>query len=920
VLLQIRKYNLFMCKKAILLSLVILLINGCKEFQSSSVMFTAIMTEMQKNPEGVSAAKPRFSWKFTSDKPDVKQTAYQIEVAATEEDLKTGSNLLWNSGRIESDQSLLIEYNGLPLESGKKYYWRATIWTNAEGKTQSDIQYWSMALLKESDWKAKWIGLNDIEKLKVIENRTILPARYLRKEFEAEGKPRRAVLYVSGVGSSVCYINGNTVGNDIFGPLPTWYDASVPYLTYDVTDLIQKGENAIGVALGNGRYLTMRERGMFGFGLPRLIAQLDIEYANGKHSTIISDESWKATNKGPITENNEFDGEQYDARLDLGNWAQNGYNASVWQNAELMEAPKGKLTAQLSPSLKVMEEIKPISVKSVGKGKYIVDMGQNMVGLQQVRLRGKKDQPITMRFAEVLKDNGTELYLDNMRSALVTDIYTPANDSEFTWEPTFVYHGFRFMEISGLDYEPSITDFTGKVVYDEMATIGTFETSNEIINKIHKNAYWGIRGNYRGMPTDCPQRDERLGWLGDRTTGAYGESFLFDNALMYKKWLVDIEESMNDNGSISVVSPRYWTIFNDDVTWPAAYFYVADMLYQQFGDDYSIRHRYPSMKKWINHMTNNNMVDYIMVKDTYGDWCMPPESPELIHSQDPSRKTNGQVLSTTVFYSILELMQKFALMNNLPEDAKSFSELAAKMKEAYNKKFFNPATAQYDNNTVTANMLSLQLGLVPEGYEDRVFANIIEKTEVDCKGHVSAGVLGIQHLMRGLTQHGGLELAYKIVTNDTYPSWGYMIKNGATTIWELWNGDTADPAMNSRNHVMLLGDLLIWFYENLAGIKNDSSDVAFKKIIMEPVFPEKLDYVNASYNSPYGTIESKWKRSGNKLAWDITIPANTTATVKLPLKYGVNANPNQTGVHSVKESGDKLIIELGSGKYTLLSE
>jgi alpha-L-rhamnosidase len=876
---------------------------------------------MRKNPEGIGVAKPRFSWKFTSARPDVMQTAYRIDVAVSEKALKAGGDgLLWSSGRVESDASLLTPYDGKPLESGKKYYWRVTVWTNQGETAESDMQSWSMALLNDSDWKAQWIGVNDPEKLTVKDNRTILPARYLRKTFETASKPVRAALYVSGVGSSVCYINGKTVGDDVFGPLPTWYDASAPYLTYDVTPLVRKGANVLGVALGNGRFLTMRERGMLGFGLPRLIAQLEIEYANGQRDVVVSDESWLATNKGPILENNEFDGEKYDARLELGKWTEAGYDASAWKSAERMEAPKGKLTAQLSPSLKIMEEIKPVSVKTVENGRYIVDMGQNMVGWLQVSLNGKKDRPVTIRFAEALKPNGTELYTDNLRGAQVTDVYTPAADGRFTWEPTFTYHGFRYAEISGTDVEPAVTDFTGKVIYDEMATTGSFETSDALINAIHRNAYWGIRGNYRGMPTDCPQRDERLGWLGDRATGAHGESFLFNNALMYNKWLVDIEESMSENGSISVVSPRYWTIYNDDVTWPSAYFYIADMLYRQFGDASSIRARYPSMKRWVQHMANHQMQDYILVKDTYGDWCMPPESPELIHSQDPSRRTNGQVLSTTVFYSILQLMQKFALMNGLPSDADEYAALAARIKEAYNKKFFDAKTARYDNNTVTANLLSLQLGLVPEGYEAKVFANVVEKTETDCKGHVSAGVLGIQHLMRGLTQHGNLELAYKILTNETYPSWGYMVKNNATTIWELWNGDTADPGMNSRNHVMLLGDLLIWFYENLAGIKNDPASAGFKKIWMEPVFPEKLNHVGASYESPYGTIGSQWKRDGDKLTWNIVIPANTTATVKLPSRFGVKVDTSQPGVRDVKEENGSLIIRLGSGNYLLQSQ
>lgn len=517
-------------KKFILISLLALLMMGCQVSGGGSLKVEETTVEMRKNPEGVAVSAPRFSWQLVTDKQDVMQTAYQIEVADSDKGLQTGSGLVWNSGRVESGQSVLVKYAGAPLESGQKYWWRVTVWTNTGDKAQSSIQYWSMALLDSSDWKAGWIGLNDSTNLKLDGERTILPARYLRKEFDLPSQPKRAVLYVSGVGSSVCYMNGERIGNDVFGPLPTWYDASVSYLTYDVTPLLKSGTNTIGVALGNGRYLSMRANGMVGFGLPRLMAQLNIEYDNGKTVSVASDDSWKVTNCGPITANNEFDGEWYDARLELGKWTESGYNDSGWQLAERMEAPKGKLVAQLSPSLKVMEEIKPISVKSVGDGRYIVDMGQNMVGIQQVKLRGKKDKPITMRFAEVLKDNGTELYLDNLRSALVTDIYTPAADGEFVWEPLFVYHGFRFMEISGLDYEPAADDFTGKVVYDEMATNGTFETSEELINRLHKNAYWGIRGNYRGMPTDCPQRDERLGWLGDRTTGAYGESFIFGNA------------------------------------------------------------------------------------------------------------------------------------------------------------------------------------------------------------------------------------------------------------------------------------------------------------------------------------------------------------------------------------------------------
>ena len=422
------------------------------------------------------------------------------------------------------------------------------------------------------------------------------------------------------------------------------------------------------------------------------------------------------------------------------------------------------------------------------------------------------------------------------------------------------------------------------------------------------------RSNLHSIPTDCPQRDERLGWLGDRATGAYGEAFIFNNAQLYNKWLQDIEDSMSPEGSISDVSPNYWTIYADDVTWPSAFFYVADMLYRQFGDDSAIRAHYPAMKRWMAHMEEVTMKDYIMTKDQYGDWCMPPESQELIHSKDPSRKTDGAILSTTVYYDLLNKMIGFARICGQDVDIPGYESLAAKMKAAYNARFFNEETAEYGNNTVTANILSLRLGLVPEGYEGKVFSNIMKKTEGDFNGHVSTGVLGIQHLMRGLTEYGRVDMAYKILTNETYPSWGYMIKNGATTIWELWNGDTANPAMNSANHVMLLGDLLIWYYEDLAGIKCAPDAVGFKKLVMEPVFPDGLDEVSASYGSVYGEIKSAWTKKGGDFSWDITLPGNTSAIVRIPKKYNVTVG-HLPGVRRVSATEGYMEIEIGSGSY-----
>ncbi|SFK90620.1 alpha-L-rhamnosidase [Porphyromonadaceae bacterium KH3CP3RA] len=889
---------------------------GC---QGTMVKVDSLKVEMQENPQGVSTSTPRFSWQITSNQPDLQQESYQIQVAGSEQDLEKGNNLLWDSGIVTSDVSILIPYTGETLSPKEVYYWRVKVTTNQGETAWSKINHWAMALPDIAGWQAKWIGENALSNPgETDKGNTRLAARYLRKPFDSKQKVKRAVLYISGQGAYEAYINGKRVSDDVLAPTVSWYPEKVYYNVYDVTSLIQRDSNLLGVKLGNGRYFGMRESPTQVFGLPRLLAQLEIEYSDGSTDVIVSDESWKVTSRGPIIANNEFDGEEYDARMELPGWDKISYDDTTWKQVDIMSAPGGTLTAQPNPNIRVQEELTPVAITKLTDGKFILDMGQNMVGWIKInRLNGKKDQPVTMRFAEMLNPDGT-LYMANLRGAKVTDIYTPAEDGEFSWEPSFVYHGFRFVEISGLDHQPALSDFTGRVIYDQMETTGQFETSDEIINQIFKNAYWGIRGNYRGMPTDCPQRDERQGWLGDRATGCFGEAFVFDNALLYSKWLQDIEDSQSPEGSISVVSPRYWTIYNDDVTWPAAYFYGTKMLWQQYGDTEPVKRHYPSMKRYLERIQQVSMQDYILTKDTYGDWCMPPESQELIHSQDPTRKTAGAVLSTTMYYSLLDLMSEFALLTGNEKDIAGYRELASKIKEAYNARFFNTDSALYDNNTVTANILSLRLGLVPEGYEQKVFDNIVRKTEVDFNGHVSTGVLGIQHLMRGLTEQGNVDLAYRIATNHTYPSWGYMIEKGATTIWELWNGDTADPAMNSANHVMLLGDLLIWFYEDLAGIKNHPESTAYKKLLMEPKFPEGLSHVKASYKSVYGEIKSEWEKENGIFHWDITIPGNSSAIIRLPKDLNVST-PTGKGIRNVMETESGIEIELGSGSYRLSS-
>ena len=880
--------------------------------------------EQQFHPQALATNQPRFSWNYETDAQNVVQTSYRIIVASTLENAQKNMGDLWDSKVVNSSQMLYIPYEGKELKSRDQAYWKVITTVTSNGghrtKVESEIQSFEISLLNQKDWQAQWIGHEFDDD--VLFGHTRIAARYLRKEFNLDKDISRARLYVSGMGQYGAFLNGTEIApEELLKPALTWFPQRVYFNTYDVTDLLNKGENAIGVILEGGRYTAIRHKevnpsGWDGpehvpnFGTPRLILQLEVTYQDGHQEIIKSDDTWRITNQGPIRTANEYDGETYDENYELGDWTSPGYNDSNWLQAELVEAPEGVLSAQPNPNITVMEKLNPVAMFQKGD-KWMFDMGQNMVGFLNIMIHDQQpSDTITLRFAELLTPDSL-LYTANLRSAEATDRYVVSNTSNLPWHPMFVYHGFRYVEISGLRQKPELDDFEGWVIYDEMPVTGSFECSNEVINAVYRNAYWGIRGNYRSMPTDCPQRDERMGWTGDRTTGNYGESYIFNNHQLYAKWLTDADDSQWDNGSLPNVIPPYWRGYTDNLTWPGAVITATDMVYTRFGDDRPIRQHYDAWKKWLLHMKNQYMKDDgIIHRDTYGDWCMPPESLELIHSNDPKRITDSPLLSTPFYCYLCGKMAKFAKIQGIPEDIQYFNEEIANATVAFNEKYFNYTNCYYGNNTVTANILPLQFGMAPKDLEQQVFNNIVDKTENECHRHVSTGVVGIQQLMRCLTEFGRGDLAFKIASNDTYPSWGYMVRNGATTIWELWNGNTADPSMNSGNHVMLLGDLILWEYEYLGGIRVDfSSAPATSNLIpltshltLKPYPIEGLDYVNCAYESVSGRIESNWKREGKHFEWDILIPANTTAEIYLPV-----ANSYET-------------MTYGSGKYHFTSD
>ncbi len=1038
---------------------------------SPTVRPAGLKCEYRTNPTGIDETEPRLTWTLAANNPaarDLKQTAYRVVVATTMEQAGALQGDLWDSGKVDSSDSVLVPYKGKALKSGMNAFWRVQVWDQAGTVSPwSEMARWSMGLLNASDWKAKWIGLDQtgvykhpgspFQSLKaarwiwsaeeagkqsttrwfkstvaipagrVIRHATFvlgadssfelringkyvgrgesvvmpevldaaavlkpgenaievkaanrgdghpgligtlkveftsgdpalfstgtgwqvsqteggswsaakdlgafgaqpwgevgfsdehaLPARMLRKEFEVGPGLKRATVYYSGLGLSELHVNGGKVGDAVLSPGLTDYTKRVFYVTYDLNRHLKPGKNAIGVMLGSGRYYPPRGNtpiGTQGYGSPKLLLQVDLEYADGKHETVVSDESWKLTTDGPIRTDNEYDGEEYDARLEPAGWSRAGFSDEKWQSASLVQGPQGTLRAQMAEPLKVVETLEPKSFKEIRPGVWIVDMGQNMVGWARLAVSGPKGTQVKLRFAETLRPDGT-LYLDNLRSARATDVYVLKGGAPETWEPRFTYHGFRFVEVTGYPGTPTRESLKGRVVHDAMERAGDFESSDAMLNKIHHNIFWGVRGNYRSIPTDCPQRDERQGWLGDRSVVSRSESYLFNVGAFYTKWITDLNDSQRPSGSIPDVSPNYWVLYNDGIVWPSTFMLAPAMVYEQYGDLRPIERNYPALKRWVEYM-RGFLKDGIMPKNTYADWCVPPEKPELIHSQDPARVTQGALLSTAYYYKMLQLLSRYATLIGKQEDVKGYDDLAAQVRDAFMKAYFKEAEGKFDNGTQTSSVLPLALGLVPEQQKTKVFEGLVRKIEVESNNHVGVGLVGAQWLMRTLSENGRADLAFTIATQKTYPGWGYMVEKGATTVWELWNGDTADPAMNSGNHVMQIGDLGLWMYEYLAGIRTDPEKPGFKHIIVKPYAVPALTNVKATHQSPYGLIASAWRKEGGKLTLNVTIPPNTTATVYVPGK-----KVSGGAVKAARIDEGSTVFDVGSGTYSFVS-
>ncbi len=843
--------------------------------------------------------------------------------------LKPGANTIAVAASVsgESDRpSGLICALTAESESGESLMITSdATWKACASKTDG----WDRPGFDDRDWlSAEELGTNGTPPFATIpgDEYRRLSARLLRREFNVARAIKRATAYMCGLGLSELYINGSKIGDHVLSPGLTDYGKRALYVAYDITQDLRAGVNAVGVILGNGRYFAPRRSSptnTINYGYPKLLFQLEIEYHDGSIETVLSDGSWKLTDKGPIRANSEYDGEIYDARKELNGWSKPGFQDSDWQAAEIVDAPTGVLSSEMAEPIRVMETLRPIAMTSPRSGCYIFDMGQNMVGWCRLRVKGPRGTKVYMKHAEKLRPDGT-LYLDNLRSAKVADVYTLKGEKTEVYEPRFTYHGFRYVEIAGFPGTPDLSAIEGVVIHDALERTGEFSCSEPLLNRIYHSIYWGVRGNYRSIPTDCPQRDERQGWFGDRAQESKGEMYMFGAAALYTKWIRDMEDSQLPDGSLPDLAPAFWPFYTNSVTFPTTALVIPGHIYHEYGDLRILETHYACMRRWVEKMIAN-LADFTMPGDTYGDWCVPPESLEMIWSADPDRVTNPELVATAYFYYDLRLIAHYALLLGKTDDAARYNDLADRVRVAFNAKFLNPATGVYDNGTQTSSVLPLACGLVPDDQKERVFANLLENILVKNGCHIGTGMIGCQWLMRVLSDNGRPDVACKLAIQTSYPSWGYMVEQGATTVWELWNGDHGDPLMNSGNHVMQIGDLCTWLYEYVAGISPDEACPGFKHTIMRPQVIGHLTSAKAYHRSMYGKIVSDWNIENGTFEWRIEIPANTTATVYVPadapesiLESGKPAE-GAVGVEFLRMENGWAAFEVGSGRYSFRS-
>jgi alpha-L-rhamnosidase len=891
------------------------LAGGCARLPATGLQCENLRSEYLKDPLGIDAASPRLSWIVASGRRGEKQTAYQILAASSAELLDRNSGDLWDSGRVASGETAQIVYSGKALISRQCCFWKVRAWDrDGHPGDWSHAARWEMGLLAPQEWSAHWISAEGGGSAAAPALPKDLAApQMLRKSFVLNSTIRRGVLYATALGLYDARINGQRVGDHVLEPDWTDYRKRVRYQTYDVTALLHRGDNAIAALLANGWYSGHIGNGGFQFfgKVPAFLAQLEVTYSDGRTERIVTDAAWK-WHASPILSSDFMLGEDYDARLEVNNWDQPALDESQWAAVKL-RFESMSLEAQVMEPVRQIREIKPQKTTESKPGCWIYDLGQNMVGVVRLKVSAPAGTKVTLRHAEMLNPDGS-LYTQNLRAATSVDHYICKGGGLEIWQPRFTFHGFRYVELTGLAGQPASDAVTGIVIGSDTPRTGEFACSDARINQLQSNIQWSQRGNFISIPTDCPQRDERLGWMGDAGVFIRTATYNADVAAFFTKWLVDVDDGQSAEGVFSDVNPS--TGGGGAPAWGDAGVICPWTIYEVYGDKRILERHLPAMIKWVEYLKLHSN-GFIREKDRgndYGDWL------------SIGADTSKELIGTAFFACSTDLVARSCKAVGRMEEAAKYEAWFQEIKAAFNKRYVG-ADGRIQGNTQTAYALALKFDLLPGELQPKA-AQYLED-DIRAKGeHLSTGFLGVSYLLPVLTQSGKAGTAGRLLLQDTFPSWLFPVKHGATTIWERWDGWTPEkgfqsPGMNSFNHYSL-GSCGEYLFGGIGGIRPASP--GFKDILIDPVVGTGLTWADTRYDSINGTIATSWKLDGTSLQLKVVVPANTTATVCVPARD--RAAITESGkpvakaaeVKFVRQEKGKVVLEVGSGTYDFASK
>lgn len=869
--------------------------------------------EYATDPIGVDAAIPRLSWKLLSDGQDVLQTAYEVRV------FKDPDRALpvWDSRWVISAQSVNVPYGGPRVASRARYTWQVRVRDNKGNESAwSATHFWEMGLLLPQDWRAQWISTE------LSCDTACGPAIMFRKEFTLGDSIVSARLSVSAHGLYQAMINGKKVGRDEFTPGWTSYRKRIQYQVYDVTGMLSKGRNAAGAIVGDGWY-----RGYIGFGGQKnfygrhaaLLFQVEVTYADGRRDVICSDDSWKSST-GPIRMSEIYLGETYDARLEQLGWALPGFNDASWAGVKQADDQTGRLVASVSPPARKHETFRPVSIGKAPDGSTIVDFGQNLVGWTEMKVSGRAGDTIRIRHGEVLDRDGN-LYTENLRGARQTTTYVTKGGGVESFEPHFTYYGFRYVSITGYPGELRPDDLTAVALYADLEQTGSFTCSDSLVNQLFHNIQWGQKGNFLDVPTDCPQRDERLGWTGDAQAFSMTAALNMDVAQFFSKWLKDLALDQRGDGAVPFVIPN--VLDSNSVAsagWSDAATVIPWNMYVAYDDRRILEEQYASMKAWVEYIVRRSRNYLWNTGFDYGDWLFYRPADD---NDGRSAVTDKYLIAQAYFAHSTQLLIDAAKVLGKQDDARHYAELLGHIKKAFLDEYMTP-NGHLVSGTQTAYVLALDFDLLPVALRKQAAERLVENIHL-YGDHLTTGFLGTPHLCEVLTRFGYSDVAYTLLMQKTYPSWLYPVTKGATTIWERWDGIKPDgsfenPEMNSFNHYAY-GAIGEWLYRTVAGIAPDPASPGFKMIKIAPIPGGGLTSASAEERTMEGTVRSSWRLRNGQLTVDVTIPPNTRAEVLLPHarsgKISVTVGSDRTALHmkpSITASGEAS-FRIGSGSY-----